>query len=286
MRILENKVAVITGASRGLGLAIAQAFAREGAAVVLGARSADGIRQVVADLESRGLRAAGQSCDASDPQQVEALARLAEERFGRIDIWVNNAGISAAYGPTPLVDPQTFITTTRVNIFSTYYGSMAALRRFLPQGSGKLINLLGAGSDRPAVNQNAYGSSKVWIRWFSTGLAKEIAGKGIDVIQFNPGLVITDMLTKVEAVKGYGEKVRPLETIMRMWGNPPAVPAQKAVWLASPATDGKNGLTVKILTTRRLIGGALAEGLRRLLGRKAPPSPMTVVEVESPVHNL
>jgi glucose 1-dehydrogenase len=280
MGLLEHKVAVITGASRGLGWAIAQAYAREGAAVVLGARSADGIRRAVAELESKGMRAAGMPCDASEPQQVEALARLAEERFDRIDIWVNNAGISAPYGSTVGVAPDTFIATTQVNIFSTYYGSMAAMRRFLPQGSGKLINLLGAGSDRPAPNQNAYGSSKVWIRWFSAALAKENQGSGVEVLAFNPGLVLTDLLTHVEVVKGYAEKVRPLETIMRMWANPPSVPAQKAVWLASAATDGKNGLQVKVLTTGKMMGGALKEGLRRLLGGKAPPSPLTVVEVE------
>lgn len=282
MGLLDHKVAVITGASRGLGWAIAQAYAREGAAVVLGARSADGIRRAVTELESRGQRAAGLACDASDPQQVEALARLAEERLGRIDIWVNNAGISAAYGPTVGVTPDAFIAATRVNIFSTYYGSMAAMRRFLPQRSGKLINLLGAGSDRPAPNQNAYGSSKVWIHWFSAALAKENQGSGVEILSFNPGLVLTDLLTHVEVVKGYAEKVRPLETVMRMWANPPDVPARKAVWLASAATDGKNGLRVSVLTADRILGGALKEGLRRLLGRKAPASPLTVIEVEPP----
>lgn len=281
MQRLNGKTAVITGASRGLGLAIAQAYAREGAAVVLGARSGEGIRRAVAGLEAEGLRAAGMACDAADPQQVEDLARLAEERFGRIDVWVNNAGISAQYGPTHLVDPQAFIRATQTNIFSTYYGSMTALRRFLPQRSGKLINLLGAGSDRPAPNQNAYGSSKVWIRWFSSALAKEIEGQGVEVIQFNPGLVLTDMLTRVEAVKGYGEKVRPLETVMRMWANPPEVPAQKAVELASAATDGKNGLRVKVLTNGRLIGGALRELLGRMTGRKPIAMPLEIVEIDA-----
>ena len=282
MGLLDGKVAVVTGSSRGLGWAIAQAYASEGAAVVLAARSAAAIQAAAAELERRGSRAAWLACDVSDPEQVEALARLAEERFGRIDIWVNNAALSAEYGPTVGVSAPNFVAVTQVNILSTYYGSMAAMRRFLPQRSGKLINLLGAGSDRPALNQNAYGSSKVWIRWFSTALAKENAGSGVEVLLFNPGLVLTDLLTSVEVVPGYAEKVRPLETIMRMWANPPDVPARKAVWLASKATDGKNGLQVKVLTTGRLLSGALKEGLRRLLGRAAPPTPLTVVEAKPP----
>jgi NAD(P)-dependent dehydrogenase (short-subunit alcohol dehydrogenase family) len=280
MGLLENKVAVITGAGRGLGLAIAQAYAREGAAVILAARTAGAIEKAVDDLTEQGFQAAGMACDVTDAQQVEQLACMAEDRFGHIDIWINNAARTAEYGPTDRVRPDAFIAATQTNILGTYHGSMAALRRFLPQRSGKLLNLLGAGSDRPAPNQNAYGSSKAWIRWFSTALAREIAGQGVEVLLFNPGLVLTDLLTHVDVVKGYGKKVKPLATIMRMWANPPEVPATKAVWLASHATDSKNGLHVRVLTPTRMLGGAAKELLRFILARKIPPSPLVVKEVD------
>jgi glucose 1-dehydrogenase len=268
--VLQNKVAVITGASRGLGLAMARAFAREGASVVLASRTSAAVEQVVEELTVQGKPAAGMACDVSDPLQVEALARLAEEHFGRIDIWVNNAGVSAPYGPTPGVQPQDFLKTCQTNIFGTYHGSMAAMKRFQKQGSGKLINLLGAGSDRPAPNQNAYGSSKIWIRWFSTALAKEIEGSGIEVMQLQPGLMMTDLITNVEVVEGYAEKVKPLETVSRILGVQPEHSAEKAVWLASTATDGKNGLSVKAVGTGRMLSGALRELFARLSGKKFP----------------
>jgi NAD(P)-dependent dehydrogenase (short-subunit alcohol dehydrogenase family) len=268
--LLQNKVAVITGASRGLGLAIARAYTREGASVVLAARAQASVDRVVQELTAQGKPAAGLACDVSDPQQVERLARLAEERFGRIDIWVNNAGVSAPYGPTPWVQPDDFLKTCQTNIFGTYHGSMTALKRFQKQGSGKLINLLGAGSDRSAPNQNAYGSSKIWIRWFSTALAKEIAGSGIEVMQLQPGLMLTSLITNIEVVAGYSEKMKPFETVQRILAVQPEYSAEKAVWLASSATDGKNGLSVKAVGTGRMLSGALRELFARLSGKKFP----------------
>ena len=97
MNLLEGKVAVITGGTRGLGLGIAQACAREGARVVVSSRSADSVSPAVAQLRASGAQANGRTCDVGSLPGVEALARHALEAFGRFDIWVNNAGLSAPY---------------------------------------------------------------------------------------------------------------------------------------------------------------------------------------------
>ncbi len=261
---LAGKVAVITGASRGLGLAIAQTYAREGAAVVIGARNSRQIEQVVADLRASGAQAAGRSCDVGDLMQVRALADLAVETFGKIDIWVNNAGLSNAYGPTSSIPVQRFEAVINTNVLGTYYGSMVALEHMLPRKSGKLINLLGRGDDGPVKYQNAYASSKIWIRSFTLALAQEHKRDGVGIYAFNPGLVDTDMLRQLEAVEGYEKKLKPLSTVIRWWANDADVPANKALWLASSATDGKTGLVVKVLTTRKVIGGLLNDVTRRI----------------------
>jgi short-subunit dehydrogenase len=155
---------------------------------------------------------------------------------------------------------------------------MAAMKRFRKQGSGKLINMEGAGSDRPAPYQNAYGSSKVWIRWFSTALAAETKGSGVEVLTLQPGIMFTDMITKIEAVQGYGEKVKVLEVVARILGNPPEFSAEKAVWLASSATDGRSGLRAKAPTTLGMLKGLLRELWLRLTG-KLPPNRLTIREV-------
>ena len=276
MGLLEGKVAVITGGSRGLGLAIAQVYAREGAAVVLGARSEEAVQEAVRALKEQGSRATALATDVGELAQVKALASHAVEQFGRIDIWVNNAGTPGVYGPTAAMPPERYERVLRTIIFGTYYGSLVALSSFLEHKTpGKLINLLGRGDTQPVPFQNAYAPSKAWVRSFTLALAKEYAAQGIGIYGFNPGLVDTDLLRRVVSVEGYEKKLNPLRTIIRMWGNQPNVPAERALWLASPATDGKTGLVVNVLGRGRLLGGALRE-----LGRRTLRRPQEEVELD------
>lgn len=283
MRQLENKVAVITGGTRGLGLAIAQAYARAGAAVVIASRSVRSVDQAVQLLKQQGARVAGLACDVSDRAQVEALADRAMQAFGRFDIWVNNAGLGAPYGPSADVPADRFEAVLKTNIWGNYFGSITALRHFVPRGSGKLINLLGRGDSTPVPLQNAYASSKAWLRSFTLALAKEYKQSGVGVYAFNPGLVLTDMLSNLEAIEGYDTKMNPLRFVTRLWANPPEVPAQKAVWIASTATDGKTGLQVRVLTPRFMLAGLLREAGQRVTGRAEPIEPLQVKVVPSAI---
>lgn len=248
--ILQNKVAVITGGSRGLGYAIAEAYAREGAKVVIASRTQNAVDKAVRTLRKNGAQAEGLACNVADLRQVEALGEFAVQKFGRLDIWVNNAGLSAPYGPTAHLPSADFQSVIDTNITGTYNGSVTALRYFARQKSGKLINLLGRGDKGAVPLQNAYSSSKVCVRNFTQALAKEYAASGVDIFGFNPGLVRTDMLSHVDAISGYEKRLNPLRYVTMVWGNEADVPALKAAWLASSATDGKNGLQVSVLTTR------------------------------------
>jgi NAD(P)-dependent dehydrogenase (short-subunit alcohol dehydrogenase family) len=283
MRQLESKVAVITGGTRGLGLAMAQAYAREGAAVVIASRSVHSVDQAVHLLKQQGARVEGLACDVSDPAQVQALADRAVQAFGRFDIWVNNAGLGAPYGPSAAVPADRFEAVLKTNIWGNYYGSIAAMQHFVPRGHGKLINLLGRGDSAPVPLQNAYASSKAWLKNFTLALAKEYRASGVGVYAFNPGLVLTDMLSNLEAVAGYDTKMNPLRYVTRLWANPPEVPAQKAVWIASAATDGQTGLQVRVLTPRFMIAGLLREAGRRVTGRAEPIAPLQIRLVPSAI---
>jgi len=278
MKLLEGKTAVITGSSRGLGFAIASAMAEQGASVVLAARTAETLNAAVAELRNRGYPAEGLTCDTANLEDVERLAERAISAFGRLDIWVNNAGVSAPYGSTMDISPDWIRRVIDTNILGVYYGSHVAMRHFIAQRSGKLINLLGRGASEPVPFQNAYASSKAWVKNFTLALAKEYAGTGVDVMAFNPGLVITDMLTQVDVVSGFENKVQPLNTVIRLWGNLPEKPAQKAVWMASPATDGRNGLVVNYLSFGRMMAGAGKE-LWRWITRAPVTTPTITVRV-------
>lgn len=283
MTILANKVAVITGSTRGLGRAIAEAYAREGAAVVISSRSPAAVTQTVEQLQAEGFRASGISCDVGDSAQVGSLARHAIDAFGGFDIWVNNAGLSSPYGPTIAVAPEAFTRVIQTNILGTYYGSLAAMQHFLERRQGKLINVLGRGDKKPVAMQNAYASSKTWMRSFTLALAQEYKKSGIGVYAFNPGLVDTDLLHHVSAVEGYEKAMKPLETVIRLWSNPPEIPASKALWLASSATDGKTGLEVNVLSPSRLIGGLAREAWRRLTGDN--PAAVDLVISSAPANH-
>lgn len=274
MGILDGKVAVITGGTRGLGFGIAQALAQAGAAVFTASRSQKSVEEAVRLITAGGGRAGGMAVDVAHLDQVEALAEAAVQAFGRMDIWVNNAGTAGPYGPTMGLEPQVFSEVTQTNMMGVYNGSRAAMRRFIAQGNGKLINVLGHGYNRPVPWQNAYGASKAWVRSFTMALAVETKDTGVGVFAFNPGMVLTDLLTNVDVVAGSEDRLKVFPTVVRMWAKPVEVPAQKVVWIASPATDGKTGKLISIFSPWTMLRGALKEGMRRLM--KSPASELDI----------
>lgn len=266
MKSLENKIAVVTGASRGLGKAIAQLYAREEARVVLSARSWTEIQKNAADLRAEGLEAAAFQCDVTDPKQVESLARFAIGTYGHFDVWVNNAGMAGPYGASLDLAPGQFLEVLRTNIFGDYYGTTMAMRHFLARKSGKLINILGAGSRGPVANQNAYGSTKAWIRVFTLALAREYRDSGVGVYALQPGLMETDLLTDIQTFEKQEKRLRNfMPFLIRAGGRKPDVAARKALWLASASTDGRTGLDVHVGSRLSFLFGFTREGLRSLL---------------------
>ena len=127
--------------------------------------------------------------------------------------------------------------------------------------------------------QNAYAATKSWERVFTLAMAQEYKESGVGIFAINPGMMTTEMLTDLTAVSGYEGGLKAMPTIIRMWAKPPEVPAQKIVWLASSATDGKTGLEINEMSRGILLAGALREGWRRLLRRPAPPLEMKVAVV-------
>ncbi len=269
MGVLDGKIAVVTGSTRGLGLAIARAFAEAGAAVVVSSRSPVSVEAAVQQIRAAGGKVDGMAVDVGNLDQVKALAGFAIEKFGRFDIWVNNAGTAGPYGPTMGNDPQVFSQVVETNILGEYYGSRTAMMHFLQQGSGKLINILGRGYEGPVPYQNAYASSKAWVRSFTASLAKETKGSGVGVYAFNPGMVLTELLTDVDVIAGSEPLLKSFPTVVRMWAKPPEIPAQKAVWIASSATDGRTGLLISLFSPLTALQGALKEGFRALIRRPA-----------------
>lgn len=280
MTRLYGRIAVVTGGTRGLGLATATAFVREGARVVVSSRTAAAVDDVVARLGPDLVE--GVVGDVARKEHHESLLATAIARFGGVDVWVNNAGLAGIYGPTPAIPEDDFLGVLDTNVRGVYFGSVVASRHFLAQGSGKLVNILGRGDRGPVPNQNAYAASKGWVRSFTMALASETRGRGIGVFAFQPGLVRTDLVGEVTAVRGYEERLRPFAAVLRLWAQDPGVPAEALVKLVSSATDGRTGIRRSMLTPPRMLAGVLRD-LGRRLRREPPPEVALRVDSAEPV---
>jgi NAD(P)-dependent dehydrogenase (short-subunit alcohol dehydrogenase family) len=245
--------------------------------VVVASRSQASVDNALKLLQSYGNAIRGFVCDVSDYPQTSALVQYTLETMGRMDIWVNNAGVVGPYGATLDWSPETFRQVVETNILGTYYGSRAAMKHFMAQRSGKLINILGAGWNKAIPYQNAYSSSKVWIRWFTRSLAEETRGSGVGVYTLNPGMVLTELLTDVEVFEGASARLDKFPMVVRVLAKPPEVPARKMVWLASAATDGKTDLEVNVFNPLGAGLGFMQESIRSWFKQ---PEPKTEVKIK------
>jgi short-subunit dehydrogenase len=172
LKSIEQQVIVITGASSGIGLATALLAAKRGATVVLAARSQDTLMQVADGINRAGAHALAVPCDVSIRAQVENLARTAVERFGRIDTWVNDAGLSV-YGRLEEVSEEDSRRLFEVNFWGVYYGSLAALPHLRKNG-GALINVGSEVSEAVIPLQGMYAASKHAVKGFTDALRVEV----------------------------------------------------------------------------------------------------------------
>ena len=190
-RKLENAVVVITGASSGIGRATALAFARRGSSLVVAARREDALDILVQECQRIGVRAVAVPTDVADADAVDALARSAEDQFGRIDVWINNAGVYLA-GRFEDVPPEDFRRVIEVNFFGCVNGSRAALSRLRPNG-GVLINTASVAGASAYPYFSAYIASKWAVRRFTATLREENLDSGVDVCAVLPASIDTPL---------------------------------------------------------------------------------------------
>jgi len=192
---LKNKIAVITGAGRGIGESVARVLADQGADLVLAARTSRQLERVADDIRVTGRNAVSMTCDVSSPTEVKRLAANAIEEFGKIDILVNNAGISKR---SKLLDydDDTWLEVIRVNLFGVYLCSKAFLPVMQQTGEGRIINVASTAGKTPVPFNSAYSASKHGVLGFTKSIASEVALSGYPGITVNaicPFFVETDM---------------------------------------------------------------------------------------------
>lgn len=196
---MNKKVIVITGASSGIGESTAKLLASQGNQLVLGARRENRLQKIVADIKANGGEAVYQVTDVTSLDQVQALAKVALDKFGRIDVWMNNAG---------LMPRSEFIKgrvdewdkMVDVNIKGTLYGIDAALPTMRQQKSGQFINISSVAGHAVSVGSGVYSATKYAVRAISEGLRKEeaIAKSNVRVTVISPGAISTELTDHVK----------------------------------------------------------------------------------------
>lgn len=193
---LSGKTAVVTGAGRGIGEGIAHLLAEAGANVVCAARSTDQIAGVAEAINAHneGGRAVAQATDVSKAEDMDALAQRAVDEFGRLDIWINNAGGSLVSAPLTELDPAEWDKTLSVNLSSVFYGVRAAARHM--KDGGSIVNTSSMAGRDPFPGSGHYSAAKAGVNMLTKTLALELGSQKIRVNAILPGFVPTDTVKK------------------------------------------------------------------------------------------
>jgi 3-oxoacyl-[acyl-carrier protein] reductase len=240
--MLADKVALVTGASRGIGRATALALAKEGAKVILNYKGNEAAAAEVLDAV-HGLGAEGYllKADVSSSEQVDAMIKEILEKYGRIDILVNNAGITRDTLIIRMKDEE-WQQVINTNLTAAFYCLRAVARPMIKQKSGKIINISSIVGIRGNAGQINYSSAKAGIIGMTKSAAKELASRGIMVNAVAPGFIVTDMTDKLSAE--IREKISSDIPLGRM-GNPENV-ANLAAFLAGPGADYITGQIIAV----------------------------------------
>lgn len=240
---LDGKVAVVTGASKGIGAEVGRALAAEGASVVVNyASSREGADRVVADITAAGGKAIAVGGDVSKSNDVTALFDAAKQAYGRVDILINNAGVFD-FKPLEEITEAHFERHFRINVLGPILTTQAAVKHF-PSSGGVIINVSSVVAFSPVPNSSVYSATKGALDTLTRTYAQELGPRNIRVVSLNPGLVSTEGSQSLGVIGSPFEQQVIAETPLRRIGLPTDI-AKVAVFLAS---DDAGWITGEIIT--------------------------------------
>jgi NAD(P)-dependent dehydrogenase (short-subunit alcohol dehydrogenase family) len=256
------KVIVITGSTKGLGFALADGFLGLGCSVAICGRTQASAAGAVEQLAKRhgNERVAAFQCDVRDPNQVQGLWDSAKARFGRVDIWVNNAGLSNPQAKIWQIPDAQVAAVVETNLMGVIHGSQVAVRGMLIEGHGAVYNMEGMGSDgRMHEGLVPYGMTKYGVSYFTRGLVKELKGSPLIVGSIRPGMLVTEMITA--QFEGRPEEWKRAKRIFNIIANRPEAVAP---WLARKILENRrSGACISYISSWKLMWRFMTAFLRR-----------------------
>lgn len=228
---LKDKVIVITGSSRGIGKAVASACLKHGAKVVISSRSQPAVDQTVSEL---GPNTVGITADVTKTSDLKRLIEYSLNSFGRIDVWINNAGIASGYREITSLSDQDVLEVVQTNLFGTLNACRLIIPYFIKQGHGIIINLSGrGGKGETSAYMTPYASTKAGVTTLTKSLAKEYKQYPISINCVLPGMVDTDMYRTAKVSQRTRSEMETVNQVLKTFGTPIDVVADLFVELAA-----------------------------------------------------
>lgn len=244
MRLFEDQVVLITGAGSGLGLETALAFAREGAAIVATDVSPAGVERTVAQIEAEGGRATACTADVSDASAVDAMFELISQKFGRLDVAINGAGIGGTPGPIVEAVEAEFDRVIAVNLKGVWLCMRGEIPLMLKQGRGVIVNIASALGLIALANSGAYAAAKHAVVGLTKVAALETADKGIRINAICPGVIDTPMNKFIVDDAELLQQMESLHPVGRL-GRPEEI-AETILWLSDRRSSFITGAMIPV----------------------------------------
>ncbi len=256
------KTIVITGSSRGIGFGLASAFLARGCGVIISSHSTERLGLALEELKKKhpGAPLFSCRCDVTVLSDLEALWEKAEKEFGRVDIWINNAGCAHPMQPFWKLDYADITKTVDVNLMGTINGSRVAFRRMIEQGGGHIYNLEGQGADGSVISgMSVFGTAKAGVHYFSKSLIKEANGMKVNVSTIIPGIIRTSLQAGTAGTTAEGRM------FLNMFGEDiqPAMDDLASRILANTS----HGACINRMSPPDMIGKVVTAPLRMLFGQ-------------------
>jgi 3-oxoacyl-[acyl-carrier protein] reductase len=240
---LAGKVALVTGAGRGIGRAIALGYGHAGAATVCAARTAPEVEATAGAIVRQGGSALAIPCDVTEPRQVEAMMATVRERFGGLDVLVCNAGGNTHRRTVEASEPAAWLAAVHLNLASAYYGARAAIAPLKARGGGRIVFLGSGMGHRGAAGHSSYCVGKAGVWMLTRVLAEELVADGISVNELVPGPVITPA---TEAERRQGDRIAAFETPGE-WPKQPEDVVPLALFLAACPAPGPTAQSFSLM---------------------------------------